>query len=118
MGRGLTKLLLRQANGRNGSWQWPLHKLRALKMRVRFRLGLPSQVPDVPEDDWEGLTNLRFALAVLRREQDIASAPAQGAVSVPETSGVFTTCWHPLDRVAREWERELAKTAELVSEDL
>ncbi len=76
-----------------------LHPLRALKMRICFRLGLPSGVPDVPEDDWEGLTRLRFKLAAM------ATRPQAESV-VPEMSGVHTKHWHPLDRLARRYRQE------------
>ena len=47
-----------------------LHKLRALKVRICFRLGAPSLLPEVPEDDREGLERLRHALAEMWPQED------------------------------------------------
>jgi hypothetical protein len=72
------------------------HKARALKVRIRFRLGLPSLVPDVPKDDSEGLASLRFALAAMCRE---SPTPVQEPAG-PETSGSRSKAWHPHARDA------------------
>ena len=66
----------------------------------RERLGLPSAVPDVPADDWEGLTNVRYALAVLRRDQEACPRPQESS-STAELSGVHSKNWHPLDGLRR-----------------
>jgi len=55
-------------------------------------------IPEVPEDDWEGLVRLRYALAVMRREKVSPSPPPPAG---PEMSGIHTNCWHPVDRIAR-----------------
>jgi len=60
---------------------------------------LASIVSKVPEDDWEGLTRLRYALAVMQRQEKEPAAQPQP--TGPEMSGVRTLCWHPVDRLAR-----------------
>ena len=81
------------------------HKVRALKMRICFRLGLPSVVPAVPEDDWEGLASLRFALAARRRRRELIKRRLKSLLGPPpaaEMSGIRSTVWHPVDRLARD----------------
>ena len=75
-------------------WQRWMHKLRAVKMRVRYWLGLPCHLlPAVPEHDRRSLLRLRLALEMMKREETPANPP--------ETSGIHTRSWHPLDRIAR-----------------
>jgi len=63
-------------------------------------------------DDSEGLLSLRFALAVrkhtqhrfLRRIRKALARRLRGGLkqeAAPESSGIRTRCWHPLDRIAR-----------------
>jgi len=82
-------------------WRWQVrHKLRAMKMRLRFRLGLPSpRIPAGPEDEWEGSVRLRYAFAMMRHREKGPPSPPQP--TGPEMSGVYTRCWHLLDRLAR-----------------
>jgi hypothetical protein len=75
------------------------HKLRVLKMRICFCLGLPSLVPEVPECDWAGLARLRYALAEIKRQEK--EARAQEPPPGPEKSGIRARCWHPVDRLGR-----------------
>jgi hypothetical protein len=44
--------------------------VRKLKVGAAFRLGLPSPIPKAPEDDWEGITNLLYAVAKLPKGED------------------------------------------------
>jgi len=68
------------------------HKLRALKMRICFCLGLPSLVPEVPECDGAGLARLRYALSGSQRGQGrrigagLCGAPEPNAALSPGNS--------------------------------